>query len=159
VIIEAALGVLLIWRTPLLPNLIGLLAVLAELTLVGGLIWRRTGPIAWSIVLLGASYGLSLIGGSQNLDAGSLLVAAGLFLAAEVAYLGVEEPAFSGIPMRPLLASLAVASGSVVVSLLLLAIGSQSVLAAGPVVTAAGVGATLVLLGVVIATAARRARS
>ena len=158
-IIEAALGVLLIWRTPLLPNLIGLLAVLAELTLVGGLIWRRTGPIAWSIVLLGASYGLSLIGGSQSLDAGSLLVAAGLFLAAEVAYLGIDETAFSGIPMRPLLASLAVAAGSVVVSLLLLAIGRQSVLAAGPVVTAAGVGATLVLLGVVIATAARRARS
>lgn len=157
--IEAAVGVLLIWRTPLLPNLIGLLLVLAELALVGGLIWRKRAPIAWSIVLLGASYGLSLIGAPESVDAGSLLVVAGLFLAAEVAYLVVEETAYSEIPMRPLLASLAVAAGSVVVSLLLLAIGSQSVLAAGPVVTAAGVAATLVLLGVVIATAARRAHS
>jgi hypothetical protein len=159
VIIEAAVGVLLIRRTPLLPNLIGLLLVLAELTLVGGLVWRKGAPIAWSIVLLGASYGLSLIGGPESLDAGSLLVAAGLFLAAEVAYLGVEETAFPGIPMRPLLASLVVAAGSIVVSVLLLAIGSQSVLAAGPGATAAGVAATLVLLGVVIATAARRAHS
>lgn len=157
--IEAAVGVLLIWRTPLLPNLIGLLLVLAELSLVGGLIWRKRAPIAWSIVLLGASYGLSLIGGAESVDAGSLLVAAGLFLAAEVAYLGVEETASSRIPMRPLLASLAVAAGSVVVSLLLLAIGSQSVLVAGPVVTAVGVAATLILLGLVIATAARRAHS
>ena len=158
-LIEAALGVLLIWRTPLLPNLIGLLLVLAELTLVGGLIWQKRPPIAWSIVLLGASYGLSLIGDAESVDAGSLLVAAGLFLTAEVAYLAVEETAFSRIPTRPLLASLAVAAGSVVVSLLLLGIGSQSVLVAGPVVTAGGVAATLILLGLVIATAARRAHS
>jgi hypothetical protein len=156
VLIEAAVGVVLIWRAPLLPNLIGLLVVLAEGALVGGLLWRLTGPIAWSMVLLGAAFGLSLIGERQGFDAISLLVAAALFLAAEVAYLGIEVTIFSSSPIRPLLASLAVAIGSVVTGVLLLAIG-DSLSAADPILTAGGVAASLVLIGLLIAAAARRA--
>jgi len=154
--IEAAVGVLLIRRAPLLPGLAGLLVVLAVMTLIGGLLLRRPATVAWSIVLLGAAYGLSLIGERESVDAISLLVAAALFLAAEAAYLAVETEVFSGMLIRPVLASLAVATGSVVIGVLLLAIG-QSFLVAGPVVTAGGVAATLVLLGLVIRAAARRA--
>jgi hypothetical protein len=156
VTLEAAIAVLLIWRAPLLPNLIGLLVVLAEMLLVGGLVWRQPALVAWSIVLVGAAYGLSLVGQRESVDATALLVAAVLFLAAEVAYLAVDEGAFSGIPIRPLAAAIAVAIGSMVISVILLAIG-QSVPVAGPLLTAGGVAATLVLLGLVIATAARRA--
>jgi hypothetical protein len=156
VLLEAGVGIVLTLRAPLLPNLIGFLVVLAAMALVAGLLFRRPAPVAWSIVLLGAAYGLSLIGQPESVDATSLLVAAALFLAAEVAYLGIEAEAFVGISRGPLLASLAVALGSVPIGLLLLAIG-PSLLVAGPILTAAGVAATLVLLGVVIATAARRA--
>jgi hypothetical protein len=154
--IEAAVGVLLIRRAPLLPNLTGLLVVLAVMTLIGGLLFRRPGPVAWSIGLLGAAYGLSLIGDRGRVDAISLLVAAALFLAAEAAYLAVETEVFSGMPIHRLLASVAVAMGSAVIGVLLLAIG-QSFLVAAPVVTAGGVAATLVLLGLLITAATRRA--
>lgn len=156
--IEAALGILLVWRTPLIANLIGLLVVLAEMALVGGLIWRKPAPIAWSIVLLGTAFGLSLIGEPQTIDAFSLPMAAGLFLAAELAYLGVEERVFSRLLLRRALASLAVAAGALLVGLYLLAIG-PSFAVAGAAMTAAGVAAALVLLGLVVAAAAHEARS
>jgi hypothetical protein len=154
--LEAGVGIFLTLHAPLLPNLIGLLVVLAEMTLVAGLLFRRPAPVAWSIVLLGAGYGFSLIGRPDTVDAISLLVAAALFLAAEVAYLGIEEEVVFGLSRGPLLGSLAVAVASVLIGVLLLAIG-QSLLVASPLLTAAGVAATLVLLGAVVATAARRA--
>ena len=126
------------------------------MTLVGGLLWRRSAPVAWSIGLLGAAYGLSLIGEPESLDAISLLVAAALFLAADAGYLAVRTDAFSDIPIRPVVASVAVAMGSVVIGVLLLAIG-QSFVVAGPLLTAIGVVATLVLLGIVLGEATRRA--
>jgi len=126
--------------------------------LIGGLLSRQPAPLAWSIVLVGTAYGLSLVGQRESVDATGLLVAAVLFLAAEVAYLGVDPEAFSGLPIRPLAAAIAVALGSVVISVLLLAIG-ESALAGGPLLMAGGIAAALILLGVVLATAARRAHA
>lgn len=148
-------GVVLIQRAPIFPRVVGLVVTLALLTLVVGVVFRRSALVAWSIVLLGAAYGLSIIGERESVDAVSLLVAAALFLAAEAGYLAVEGEVFIGPPVHRALSSLAVAVGSAVIGVILLAIG-ESFLNAGPLLTAGGVASTLVLLGVVIRTAARR---
>jgi hypothetical protein len=148
-------GVVLIQRAPVFPRVVGLVVTLALLTLVVGILLRRSALVAWSIVLLGTASGLSLIGEPASVDAVSLLVAAALFLAAEAGYLAVEGEVFYGPPVHRALSSLAVAMGSAVIGVILLAIG-ESFLNAGPLLTAGGVAAALVLLGVVITTAARR---
>jgi hypothetical protein len=149
------LGVVLIQRAPIFPRVVGLVVTLALLTMVVGVVLRRSALIAWSIVLLGTAYGFSIIGQRESVDAVSLLVAATLFLAAEAGYLAVEGEVFIGLPVHRTLSSLAVAVGSAVIGVILLAIG-ESFLSVGPLLTAGGVGATLVLLGVVMTAAARR---
>ena len=148
-------GVVLIQRAPVFPRVVGLVVTLALLTLVVGVLLRRSALVAASIVLLGTAYGLSIIGARESVDAVSLLVAAMLFLAAEAGYLAVEREVFIGPPVHRALSSLAVAMGSAVIGVILLAIG-ESFLNAGPLLTAGGIAATLVLLGVVITAAARR---
>jgi hypothetical protein len=145
----------LVQRAPIFPRVVGLVVTLALLTLVVGVVFRRPVLVAWSIVLLGAAYGFSIIGERESIDAVSLLVAATLFLAAEAGYLAVEREVFIAPPVHRALTSLAVAVGSVVIGVILLAIG-ESLLNAGPLLTAGGIAATLVLLAVVVTAAARR---
>lgn len=149
------LGVVLIQRAPVFPRVVGLVASLALLTLVVAELLRRSALVAGSIVLLGTAYGLSIIGARESVDAVSLLVAAMLFLAAEAGYLAVEGEVSIGPPVDRALASLAVAVGSFVIGVILLAIG-ESLLNAGPLLTAGGIAATLVLLAVVVTAAGRR---
>jgi hypothetical protein len=149
------LGVVLIQRAPIFPRVVGLVVTLALLTLVVGVVFRRSALVAWSIVLLGTAYGFSIIGEPVSVDAVSLLVAATIFLAAEAGYLAVEEEILIAPPVRRALSSLAVAVGSAIIGVILLAIG-ESLLNAGPLLTAGGIAATLVLLAVVITAAARR---
>lgn len=136
--------------------MVGLVVTLALLTLVVGVALRRSALVAWSIVLLGAAYGFSIIGARETVDAVSLLVAATLFLAAEAGYLAVERELLIAPPVHRALSSLAVAVGSAVIGVILLAIG-ESFLSAGPLLTAGGVAAALVLLGALMTVAARRA--
>lgn len=145
----------LIERAPIFPRVVGLVITLALLTLVAGIVFRRSVLVAWSIVLLGTAYGFSIIGARESVDAVGLLVAAAFFLAAEAGYLAVEGDVFIGPPVHRALSSLAVAMGSAVIGVILLAIG-ESFLNAGPLLAAGGVAATLVLLGVVMTVAARR---
>ncbi len=146
---------MLIQRAPIFPRVVGLVVTLALLTLVVGVVLRRSALVAWSIVLLGTAYGFSIIGEPVSVDAVSLLVAATIFLAAEAGYLAVEEEVLIAPPVHRALSSLAVAVGSAVIGVILLAIG-ESLLNAGPLLTAGGIAATLVLRGVVITAAARR---
>ena len=153
--IEAVLGVALVQRAPVLPRVVGLVVAMALLTLGVGVVFRRSALVAWSIVLLGTAYGFSIIGEPVGVDAVSLLVAATLFLAAEAGYLAIEGEVFIAPPVHRALSSLAVAAGSAIIGVILLAIG-ESLLNAGPLLTAGGIAATLVLLAVVITAAARR---
>jgi hypothetical protein len=132
-----------------------LTVALGALTLLAGLGFRRPAAIAWSILLLAVAYGFTLIGGRAATDSASLPVAGALFLVAELGYLAVEVGYFPGLPLRPMLASLGVALGSIVLGVVVLAMG-QSFVVVGPLLTAAGVVAALILLGMVAANAARR---
>lgn len=126
-------------------QLAGLIAALAIASLLIGLGLRRASLIAWSIVLLALAYGVTLMGGGGTLDAASLLVAGWLFLVAEAAYLALETGPQPTWPWRHALAALAIAIGSSLAGILLLAL-NQSLLTSGPLLLAGGVVAALALL-------------
>jgi hypothetical protein len=126
-------------------QLTGLIAVPAIASLAIGLGLRRASFVGWSIVVLALAYGMTLIGGGGTLDPASLLVAGWLFLCAEAAYLALETGPQPSWPWRHALAALAIAIGSSLAGILLLAL-NQSLLASGPLLLAGGVIAALTLL-------------
>lgn len=142
-----ALAVFLVQRAQL-GELVGLTVAVAMLALLVAFAWRRPAAVAWATVLLGLAYGLTLVGRGEGIDAGSLVVAGWLFLTAELAYLAVEPDSLPHLPWRPVAAAALVALGSIVLGVVLLAI-SQSLAAAGPLLTAAGVTAALALIALI----------
>lgn len=149
-----ALGIVLVQRASL-PGLVGLLVVVATLALLVAVAWRRPAGVAWSTLVLGAAYGLTLVGRGEGIDAGSLLVAGSLFLIAELGYLAVEPHTLPRLPWRPVLAAIAVAVASILPGVVLLAI-NESLAATGALLTAAGVTAALALIALIGSSAARR---
>lgn len=125
------------------------------LALLVGFALHRPAAVAWSTVVLGAAYGLTLIGRGEAIDAGSLLVAGWLFVCAELGYLAVEPESLPRLPWRPVGAAAAIAVSSIVPGVVLLAI-NQSFAVAGPLLTAGGVAAALAVLALVAGTATRR---
>jgi hypothetical protein len=130
--------------------------VLAWIALAGGLAARRPLLIGCSAALLAAAYGLTLDGRGGGIDAGSLLVAGWLFLCADLGILATETPGRTPLPWRHLAGDAAVGLGSAVTGVVLLGI-NQSIDLAGPLLTAAGVAAALLLLALLAASAVRRA--
>lgn len=122
---------------------------LSALALLAGVGFRRPGGIAGSVVLLLVAYAVTLVEAGEAIDAGSLVVAGALFCTAELGFLAVEAGLPSGVPWRRLLATVALAAGSALPGVMILAAG-QSSLPVGPVGTAAGVAGALLLTGIVV---------
>ena len=126
-------------------ELAGLIAALAIASLAIGLGLRRASLIACSMVLLALTYGVTLIGGGGTVDVAGLMVAGWLFLDAEAAYLALEAGPRPLWPWRHALAALAIAAGSPLAGILLLAL-NQSLVTSGPLLLAGGIVAALTLL-------------
>lgn len=98
----------------------GIALVLLTVLLVRG--WPRLVPVP--VLLLGGLYAARLVADEPSLDAGAAAVAAGLLLAAELAYWSLDErrsvPAEAGEGARRLAYVAALGAVAVVVSLALL---------------------------------------
>jgi hypothetical protein len=128
------------------------------LALVSG--WSALVPL--SLALAGAAYGVQLALDDAPLDAGAPLVAAGLLVAAELAYWSLEErdrvPGDPGQGLRRVAFVAASGVGALLVGALLLAL-VDSVHARGLALDVAGAFAAAAALTVILLAASGRGRS
>ena len=140
-----------------MPELVGGIGALGLVMVAAAFVGRWASLIPFAIAVVGAAYAVFLSVRAETLDPYAAAVAAGIFLAAELAFWSLE-PRAARAHRRVLLrriASLAlavVATGLVAGSLLLVAGGTTG----GVALEAAGVAAAVALLAVVAVLAARR---
>lgn len=116
--------------------------------------FSRPEPIPWTIVLIGGGYAGSLFLGHPQLDVTAPLVAGGLVLVAELAYLALElRPALAfepGVLLRRCVLVAAVALGG--------AAAGAAVLGAGALPLGGGLGWEAIGVAAAVAVAAVLAR-
>ena len=137
------------------------LGAAALLWLVLGLATRWSAALAAGLVLLGAEQAVRLANGSDSVDPWTPVYAAGLLLAAELAWWSIEQrvPAWSqpGVVLRRLLVIVALcAAGAALAALIVVAAGSP--LEGGVGLELVGVAAAVAAVAVVAALARRPVR-
>jgi len=142
---------------PRLPDVVAAPGVLALVLIAAGLAGRWPGVLAFGLALLAGQYATALLLEREVIDPGAPLYAGGFVLAAELGFWSLEEdvvPAERALLGRRLVASLAVALGSLMLAALVL-VGSQIGVGAGLAVEAAGIAAAAGILAVVARLARR----
>lgn len=131
------------------------MAALALVALVAAVVLGWSSLVPASLVLLGGMYGAELAIADAPLDAATPLFAAGLLVAAELAYWAIEEresaAAEPGEGLRRVAFVALLALGALLVAALLLAL-ADSVSAAGLAVDLVGATAAAAVLIVVLIT-------
>ncbi|MEX0850334.1 MAG: hypothetical protein WD015_02410 [Gaiellaceae bacterium] len=131
------------------------MAAIALVALVAALVLGWSLLVPASLVLLGGMYGAELAIADASLDAATPLFAAGLLVAAELAYWAIEEresaEAEPGEGLRRVAFVALLALGALLVAALLLAL-ADSVSAAGLAVDLVGATAAATVLIVVLIT-------
>jgi hypothetical protein len=128
----------------------------AVLLFVAGLVWRRRAPVFLAVAISATEYGAFLGLGAPAVDRWSPLVAAALFLAAELAYRATErsQPAPErAVFLRSLLWLFASAAGAAAVGAGLLAAAAGATGGLGS--EALGVAAAIAALATLVALVAR----
>ena len=142
-------------RVPWLVPVIGGAALVA---LAAGIALRYAPAIAWAVALLGAEYAVWLSLDVDSLNTRAPLVGAGLLLVAELAY-GSLEPEIGRPEPEILLRRLALLAGLVLgataVGALAIAVAATP-LSGGVALTAGGVVAAVVALGLIATLASGR---
>jgi hypothetical protein len=128
-----------------------IIAALALLTLLAGLVWRHPPLFLWALALVGVQYASWLEIGTHALDQRAPIVGAGLLLTAELAFDSLEPelgPAASTAALARLIVIAAVLLVSVGVDAIVL--GATSIPVGGGIaLTAVGVTAAVMALGLV----------
>jgi hypothetical protein len=138
-------------ETPKLAWLLWIIGALALLTLVVGLAWRHAPLFLWALALIGVQYAAWLEIGTHALDQRAPIVGAGLLLAAELAFDSLEPE------LGPSTSTAALARLIVIAVVLLVSVGVDAIVlgatsipvAGGIALTAVGVTAAVLALGVV----------
>ena len=119
--------------------------------LAAGLATRRPGPVAWSLTVLGAQYGVLLLLRGGALDTRAPLYGAGFLVLAELAYEGLGRGVARAEPelvARRVLGLAALAIGSIALGAALLAVSAVP-LPGGVYLTAVGVVAVCLALALI----------
>jgi hypothetical protein len=154
----AALAVYPALETPRLAWLEATIGVIAVLTLAAGLAWRHAPLFLWALALIGVQYAVWLELGTHALDQRAPVVGAGLLLTAELAFDSLE-PELGPVTSTAALARLIVLAVVLLVSVGIDAIvlGATSIPVGGGIaLTAIGVAAAVLALGVVFRLASVR---
>jgi hypothetical protein len=138
-----------------------LAGVVAALVLLVGIAFRAGPIVGAGLLLVGLDYGVSLVTRSGTAGYGVVPYAAGLVLAAELAYWSLEAPReWALVGRRALLvATLAGASAAVAALVVAVANASSGRSVGFELVAFAGAAAALLLLARLASSSAARARS
>jgi hypothetical protein len=146
--------------TDRLVAVIGAVGALALALFAAALVWRVPALAAWGIAGCGTEYGLFLGFRGGTIDRWAPLVAAALFLTAELGYRAVERPEPAPereIAVRSALWLVAYVLGAAVVGSILLDVAGRGHTGLG--LEAAGAAAAVAVLAIVVAVVFRAARS
>jgi hypothetical protein len=128
------------------------LGALALTLLAGGLVARWAQPVGWGLAILGAEYAVHFAAKGRALDELTPIYAAGLMLAAELAYWSVERRVAAWSESKVLVRRLVFLAGScggaATVAALVIVIASASS-GGGVALKAVGVAAAIGALGLV----------
>jgi hypothetical protein len=144
-------------------RLVALVAALVGLGLVAtsvALVTRWAAALPWGFVGVGAAYALFLSLRSGTVDARAPMVAAALFIAAELSYWSIERrnwPSERQVMVRRLALLVLAGLATAIVGGLLLLLTSERRTGIGP--EAAGIAAAVLTLAVIAALARRSSRS
>jgi hypothetical protein len=138
-----------------------LAGVVAALVLLAGVVVRASSFVGAGLLLLGLDYGVSLVTRSETAGYGVVPYAAGLVLAAELAYWSLEAPREWALVRRRALLVAALAGVSAAVAALVVAVASASSgrSVAFELVAFGGAAAALLLVARLAMASAARARS
>jgi len=136
----------------------GPLAAAGGLLLLVALTRAEAALVAWPVACLGTAYGIAIVVQGRSTDGAAPLVAAGLFLCAELAAWSVDErlaiPAERAVLMRRATALGALAFVSVAVAALAVALASAPV-GSGLAWTILGAASAVGVVGIAVAVARR----
>jgi hypothetical protein len=145
--------------TDRLPALLAGMGAASLLLMGAGVAARAPGAVAWAVALCGAEYGVFLGLRGGTVDRWAPLVAAALFIAAELGFRAVERsaPAPEGLVLvRAVLWLATVVAGTAALGAVLLAAAGGG--GAGVGLEALGVAATVAALALVVLVVARASR-
>jgi hypothetical protein len=144
-----------------LGDLAVLAGVVAAVILLAGIVFRAGSFVGAGLLLVGLDYGVSLVTRSGTAGYGVVPYAAGLVLAAELAFWSLEAPQEWALVRRRALLVAALAGASAAVAALVVAVANAS---SGrsvgfELLAFAGAAAALLLLARLASSSAARARS
>lgn len=144
-----------------LAGLAALAGAVAAPVLLVGIAFRAGSLVGAGLLLVGLDYGVSLVTRSGTAGYGVVPYAAGLVLAAELAYWSLEVPREWALVRRRALLAAALAAGSSAVAALVVAVAGASSgrSVAFELVAFGGAAAALLLVARLASSTAARARS
>jgi hypothetical protein len=144
-----------------LADLAALAGVVAALVLLAGIVLRAGPLVGAGLLLVGLDYGVSLVTRSGTAGYGVVPYAAGLVLAAELAFWSLETPREWGLVRRRAFLVASLTGGASAVAALVVAVASASSgrSVAFELLAFAGAAAALLLVARLASSSAARARS